>query len=269
MGSFFSQQNKSSLLMTGGGIFLISSFLFYKPLIRKLSLAMLIYARQLIKANRPKRIILVRHGQSEANLDHKIYTHTPDNRISLTEKGKQQAKEASAFLKEIIGKESIKFMVSPYERGIQTYEILKSAFINNVILTHIDPRLREQEFGNFRDKDPSVVDKLFDERRKVGKFFYRFLNGESGADVYDRANNVLDYIFRSIDDIEKFQHENIVLVCHGLFMRLFIMRFFKMSIEKFDLLANPNNCDIWVIEKNSQGIYEMKSELIEDPTYSD
>ena len=90
---------------------------------------MLINARQLIKANRPKRIILVRHGQSEANIDHKIYTHTPDNRISLTEKGKQQAKEASAFLKEIIGKESIKFMVSPYKRGIQTYEILKSSLL--------------------------------------------------------------------------------------------------------------------------------------------
>jgi len=129
--------------------------------------------------------------------------------------------------------------------------------------------LREQEFGNFSDKDPSVVDKTFEEQRKVGKFYYRFLNGESGADVYDRANNLLDNIFRSIDDIEKFQHENIVLVCHGLFMRIFIMRFFKMSIEKFDLLACPNNCEIWVIEKNSQGIYEMKSELREDPTFSD
>jgi broad specificity phosphatase PhoE len=269
MGSYVSQQNKPALFLTGAGILLISSILFYKPFIRRLSLAMLINARQVIKAQRPKRIILVRHGQSEANVDHKIYTHTPDNQISLTEKGKQQAKEASLHLKEIIGKDSIKFMVSPYKRGIQTYEILSSVFTDNTILTHIDPRLREQEFGNFRNKDPDVVDNMFEERRKVGKFYYRFLNGESGADVYDRANNVLDYIFRSIDDIEKYQHENIVLVCHGLFMRLFIMRFFKMSIEKFDLLANPQNCEIWVIEKNPRGIYEMKSELREDPTYSD
>jgi broad specificity phosphatase PhoE len=269
MGISISYENKSAVIISTVGALLFTTSLIYKPILRYVSYRMLINAKQIIKSNRPKRIILARHGQSEANVDHKIYTHTPDNQISLTEKGKEQAREAAQHLKNIIGHESIKFMVSPYLRGLQTYEIIRSVYTDNVITTHIDPRLREQEFGNFRNTDPNVVDKMFEERRKVGKFYYRFLNGESGADVYDRANNVLDYIFRSIDDIEKYQHQNIVLVCHGLFMRLFIMRFFKMSIEKFDLLANPHNCEIWIIEKNEQGIYELKTELKEDPTYSD
>ena len=269
MGAIISAESKQSFFITVAGFVLLSTAFFYKPFIRRISLSMVINAKNQIKEKRPKRIILTRHGQSEANVNHEIYTHIPDNQISLTEKGKEQAEDAAKMLRELIGKESIKFMVSPYKRGIQTYEILSSVFTENIILTHIDPRLREQEFGNFRDIDTSVVDRTFEERRKVGKFFYRFLNGESWADVYDRANNVLDNIFRSIDDIEKYQHQNIVLVCHGLFMRLFIMRFFKMSIEKFDLLASPNNCEIWIIEKNSEGIYELKSTLREDPTYSD
>ena len=36
---------------------------------------------------RPKRIILVRHGQSEGNADKNAYGKTPDSQIALTERG--------------------------------------------------------------------------------------------------------------------------------------------------------------------------------------
>ena len=39
------------------------------------------------KKRRPKRIILVRHGYSVANKNYDILQHTPDNKITLTEKG--------------------------------------------------------------------------------------------------------------------------------------------------------------------------------------
>ena len=40
--------------------------------------------------NRPKRIILIRHAESEGNVDETVYQRKPDHRIELTEKGKQQ-----------------------------------------------------------------------------------------------------------------------------------------------------------------------------------
>lgn len=43
---------------------------------------------------------------------------------------------------------------------------------------------RLQDFGNFQDMEGKEREKT--ERLRFGRFFYRFPNGESGADVYDR-----------------------------------------------------------------------------------
>ena len=43
----------------------------------------------LSQKNNPKRIILVRHGESEANILRNIYKTVPNNKIKLTENGKQ------------------------------------------------------------------------------------------------------------------------------------------------------------------------------------
>jgi len=48
-----------------------------------------------------------------------------------------------------------------------------------------EPRLREQDFGNFQDSER--MEKIYGERQKFGRFFYRFPDGEAGTDVYDRV----------------------------------------------------------------------------------
>ena len=74
----------------------------------------------------PHRIILVRHGESEGNLDESVYRRTPDALISLTQLGKRQAVEAGEKLKEEVINgglaESIYVYLSPYLRSKQTYE---------------------------------------------------------------------------------------------------------------------------------------------------
>lgn len=45
----------------------------------------------------------------------------------------------------------------------------------------VDPRVREQEWGI---QDPAQMRTIEMERERVGRFFYRFPNGESGAGVY-------------------------------------------------------------------------------------
>lgn len=42
---------------------------------------------------RPKRIILIRHGESEGNVDKNIYEQKPDYALELTHRGIHQAKE--------------------------------------------------------------------------------------------------------------------------------------------------------------------------------
>ena len=41
----------------------------------------------------------------------------------------------------------------------------------------------------------------YDERDEVGKFYYRFENGESGADVYDRVSLFYDTLYREMDSV--------------------------------------------------------------------
>ena len=69
---------------------------------------------------KPKRIILIRHGESEANVDKYLFGRVPDYTIELTEKGREQAKEAGKRLKELVKDESIYFYVSPFWRARST-----------------------------------------------------------------------------------------------------------------------------------------------------
>jgi broad specificity phosphatase PhoE len=60
-----------------------------------------------------KRIILIRHGQSEGNVDETAYETTADWQIALTSKGREQGRSAGRLLKELVGEEELMFYVSP------------------------------------------------------------------------------------------------------------------------------------------------------------
>src|SRR5580704_9923367 len=106
---------------------------------------------------RPHRIILIRHAESKANVDRMLRSKTPDHRIALTDYGIQQAREAGAKLyrelhKSASGGIRIQFYTSPYLRTRQTCQCiidsLKELGVSD-LRNYEDPRLREQEFGNY------------------------------------------------------------------------------------------------------------------------
>ena len=66
---------------------------------------------------RPKRIILVRHGESEGNLDRLRYHTTQDFALKLTPAGVEQAKQAGIQIKEFLGDEKIYVYLSPFFRS--------------------------------------------------------------------------------------------------------------------------------------------------------
>lgn len=86
------------------------------------------------KRLRPKRIILVRHGQSTANASNYTELLTiPDNKIQLTEKGYKQALKVGQELKKIIGNESFRAYVSPYMRTKQTFNAIMESLGKTII----------------------------------------------------------------------------------------------------------------------------------------
>ena len=102
---------------------------------------------------RPKRIVLIRHAESEGNVDETMYQRKPDHRIELTERGKEQARQAGLALKELLDPdEQVYVYVSPYMRTMQTlYELGQAVGVDRVLGVREEPRIREQDFGNFQD----------------------------------------------------------------------------------------------------------------------
>lgn len=50
---------------------------------------------------------------------------------------------------------------------------------------------------------------------------------------------------------------NIVIVSHGLAIRIFLMRWFKWTAEQFESLKSPKNCEFRVLELGSSGEYSL------------
>lgn len=204
----------------------------------------------------PERIILLRHGESEANVNPSILAKRPDNVIGLTERGREQAAGAGERIRKLVGEDArVSVFLSPFERTQQTLcSLLKTLGEGKVDEVHVDPRVREQEFGNFLDLESYKLDNAWAEL--VGRFYYRRDNGESSADVYDRVSDWWESMISgehyrlerhfegksSVDDV-------VLVVTHGLTMRLLLMRYFGWSVDTFESVYNPRNCDTWTLRK--------------------
>jgi broad specificity phosphatase PhoE len=206
---------------------------------------------------KPKRIFLVRHGQSQGNEKPELYCKIPDYALELTSEGLKQAYEAGARLKTIIGDETVFFYISPFWRTRSTAEQIASHFSREKFSFREEPRLREQERGHLRQEDEN---KFYEEQRdSYSTFYYRFPDGESCADVYDRVSDFFGTLHR---DFEKEDYpENVIIVTHGMTIRLFLMRWFHWSVEYFEKIKNPSNCDIFRLEKQENGKYVLMTKL--------
>lgn len=50
---------------------------------------------------------------------------------------------------------------------------------------------------------------------------------------------------------------NLVIVTHGLTSRVFLMKWFKWTVQQFELLNNPGNCEIRVMQLGPTGEYSL------------
>ena len=177
---------------------------------------------------KPKRIILIRHGESEANVDRYLFGLVPDYTIELTERGRAQAIEAGKALQQLIGEETAYFYVSPFWRARSTFEGVAKALERHKFDYREEPRLREQEWGYLRS--PEEFDRICKERRDYGIFYYRIPGGEAGTDVYDRINDLLGSLYRAFEETS--YPDNCVMITHGLTIRVFLMRIFHLTVEQ-------------------------------------
>lgn len=206
---------------------------------------------------KPKRIMLVRHGESVGNVDLSVYQSIPDYALELTQRGEQQARAAGKRVTELVGGSRVKVYVSPWKRTRLTYQLMAESLKALVVDKSEDPLLREQDWGHLNSVEELV--RINEERNRYGQFYYRVPHGESGADVYTRMCLFLDSLNREFARPEF--PDNVLIVTHGMALRVFLCRFFKYSVEFFETIENPDNGEVFVIEQNSFGAYVLKTPL--------
>jgi broad specificity phosphatase PhoE len=190
-------------------------------------------------------IKLVRHGQSQANVNEVDSTHMGDHNVHLTQTGIRQAELAGhrILTRDCYFFDDALLYQSPYTRTRETMTHLLSACPPGTLTrVYEDPRLREVEWGY--DKPEGHGDYVDEMRETHGKFYYRIEGGESPADCFDRISTFLETLMRQI---QRKKAERILIVSHGLTIRCFVMRFMHLTIEQFDEIKNPKNCDIVTI----------------------
>ena len=217
---------------------------------------------------RPKRIILIRHGQTHG------YSHTCDCSVAglpvcalkaesarpLTEEGKLQALQAGVAVRHIIGDQSVTFYSSPYRGCRQTFQFISGSFDNVKSNYFEDPRLRNQDHGQtFNTSHTARTEKFKESFSKVGKFYFRYPEGESGCDVFDRISSFMETLYRRW--MLPNRADNYVLITHNAVILVFLMRWFHWPIETYENLEKLKNGQVVVLEKQADGSYDLTTPL--------
>ena len=204
-----------------------------------------------------KKLILIHNVESVDAVSPSVLGHQPDWRVGLTAKGAKHASTLGRKLSNVLkNKGPVFFYVSPYERAKQTYIGLRSSLPKSIEVNGAkeEPRLVDQQVGNYQNPQLTSLSEL---RRRYGKFFFRYREGESGADVYSRVSAFIENVSRDVKKMGRGRDQTIAVVSHGMPLRCLIMRLFDMSIDDFEKMVSPLSGSIVVLTRGENNFYQI------------
>eukprot|EP01134_Creolimax_fragrantissima_P004643 CFRG4643T1 len=220
------------------------------------------------------RILLVRHGVSTANLDPSVYEHTPDHRIPLAPEGKTMARKAgdaiSKYLYEVFKDPAlaghIRMWYSPYQRTVQTAEAIRDSCGQWITDARENPMIAEIDYGLFEGRGRSFAQDLGMQKELThynlramhsGRFWARFPMGESPFDVCQRVAMFNGTIIRDRDmrADSKPPIETIIVVSHGITLRVFMKMWCHKSHDWYEDEWNGNNCSVRLVTSSGDNGY--------------
>jgi 2,3-bisphosphoglycerate-dependent phosphoglycerate mutase len=201
-------------------------------------------------------IVLIRHARSTANVDPSVYKTVADHAIPLHDPERDAAAIEAGELCAKLGlpPDAVCAWCSTYLRCQQTQTlVLRSAFgsASDEVSRRESFLLREQDFGDWdclTDEEIRQVDPTRYEKRRrltdtLGKFYFRYPNGESRADVAQRMAIFIGKIHRS-------RYRDHVIFLHGVTQRAFRMAWFNREVSWFEEEPNPDNASVLVIRRD-------------------
>ena len=164
-----------------------------------------------------KKIILIRHAESEANLGDKILPH--DNIIKITENGKKQAED----LREILDKPD-RIIVSKFIRTLETAEPTINKFPDSEVHLWLDTH----EFNHMSNMTTSLLTEVKEYKELHDRYWERLDpnekngEGESFKEFIDRVNGVILKFKKIPDGVNYF-------FTHAYFIKMFYLLCEKYS----------------------------------------
>lgn len=161
------------------------------------------------------KLLAIRHGQTQYNIDRKIQGDAEG--IGLTELGEQQALGTAHNLR-ALGLSFSRFICSPLERAVKTFEIMSTELYGAELAlkiksqVEIEPRIRERSFGDLHHKTLEELTALIQESG-LSEIEYRPQNGENLPDLFARTSAWLTEQHEKAKMLSS--SENWLLVTHG------------------------------------------------------
>ena len=196
------------------------------------------------------KIFLIRHAQSESNVDPKELHIKTNIGINLSPLGVTQALETGQYIAKNISGENIKLWNSPYNRTRQTAQAIALALSqsNTDFIQEESIHLSERQFGlvdsvaDFDTHFPNESNHYNMHREQNHDFFVRPPLGESPFDMCLR----LDFFLKSVLPTDACIDTHII-VSHGAAIRGLIMMHQGQTYETYTN-KNPANASVRLIE---------------------
>ena len=193
------------------------------------------------------KLILLRHGQSQWNLENRF---TGWKNVPLTEKGETEAKKAGELLK----KHSIhvdRVFSSILERANRTAEIaiihaeLNNLLENNKLIMTRSEKLNERDYGDLVGLNKQeTADKFGKDQVHIWRRSYDTPppNGESLKDVVDRVSPFFEEYIRPALNLG----ENILIVAHGNSLRAMMIELGMYKSEEISNIELPTGSPLCI-----------------------
>lgn len=173
------------------------------------------------------KLYLIRHGESEHNVDRNLMAHTHDSQHPLTTKGRKQAAKTGEFMQDKLTDKSV-FYVSPYLRTMETAQpIYEKA--SDTTPFYESPLIREWELGNlydFNNRTPEVKREF----KAAGAFYFRYHHGESMADLYLRASLFYNSVIQPLEARQAY--DQVIIVSHAAFIEMMKGFLLNWTVER-------------------------------------
>jgi len=197
-----------------------------------------------------KKIYIIRHGQTDYNLQSIVQGKGID--ASLNARGKLQAQAFYNCYKNE-GFEII--YTSMLKRTTESVASFINAGLKQVKLAGLD----EISWGVYEGVEANYEDKLFfkdlTEKWASGETSLAIEEGESPDEVALRQQEVIEILKNSTET-------NILICMHGRALRIFLTQLLKISITEMDTFAHNNLC-LYKLAYNNEGFKLVESNNVD------